>query len=70
MHNTQLTEGARRVLLLAELLGQHTHSHELEPAHLIWAMWLDESRGAEILQAHGVKQHDLAEAVPRLAELQ
>ena len=53
---SRLTEGARRALQLAGQLAREQGSAEIEPLHLLWALRLDESRAAEILEAHGLSQ--------------
>ncbi len=59
-----LTPGADRALKLAGALARRSSSPLVEPAHLMWALVLDESRGAEILLAHGLPLEKLRELVP------
>jgi thiamine-phosphate pyrophosphorylase len=62
-----LTPGADRALKLAGALARRSSSPLVEPAHVLWALVLDESRGAEILLAHGLPLEKVRELVP-LAE--
>lgn len=61
---TLFTEGGRRVLELAASLARQTSSTAVEPPHLLWALALDESRGGEILQQHGLDESRLAARWP------
>lgn len=49
-----LTEGARRVIDLAGRLARDAGAQAVSPAHVLWALTLDESRASEVLAAHGV----------------
>ena len=52
-----LTEGSRRVLALADRLAQSAGLSHCGPLQLLQALWLDESRAHEILQAQGLDTH-------------
>lgn len=58
------TPGAMRVLQLAERLAGGLQSAQVEPGHLLWSLWLDESRGAELLATHGVSSESLDRHLP------
>src|SRR5436190_2169809 len=58
------TPGADRAIQLARRLARHSRSAVAEPTHLLWALVLDESRGAEILAAHGISSENLARQLP------
>jgi len=58
------TPGADRALKLAGSLARKSCSDVVEPVHLLWALVLDESRGAEILLAHGLPIEKLRELFP------
>jgi len=62
--NASLTEGSRRVLQLAASLAQAAKNFQIDPDHLLWAIWLDESRGAEILADRGLSLASLARQLP------
>lgn len=64
----QFTPGAARALELANLLACRSDSPRVEPAHLLWALVLDESRGADILATHGLVRENLREILPLVAE--
>jgi thiamine-phosphate pyrophosphorylase len=59
-----LTPGADRALQLARRLAHRSQAARVEPVHLLWALVLDESRGAEILAAHGISSASLAGHLP------
>ena len=65
--NTPLTEGSRRVMELAATLARAAHANEIQADHLLWAIWLDESRGAEILADQGFSPERLARHFPLAA---
>ncbi|MBI3862176.1 MAG: thiamine phosphate synthase [Planctomycetia bacterium] len=60
----QFTPGAGRAIELAYRLARQAGSPLAEPAHLLWALVLDESHGAEILAAHGVSSETLPGRLP------
>jgi thiamine-phosphate pyrophosphorylase len=62
--NAPLTEGSRRVMELAATLAHTTRFSEVLAEHLLWAIWLDQSRGAEILADRGFSQDRLAQHLP------
>lgn len=62
------TPGATRVMQLAGALARQSEASLVEPPHLLWALVLDESRGAEILAAHGLAREILRDLLPLLAE--
>jgi thiamine-phosphate pyrophosphorylase len=62
--NPPFTEGSRRVLQLAGAIAQAAGIRELQPEHLLWAIWLDESRGAEILASRGLSHAALSQRLP------
>lgn len=57
-HN--FTEGARRALNAAEALARQTGAGAMEPAHLLWTLWDEGARAAEILSEHGITADVLA----------
>jgi len=52
--NLLFTEGSQRVLALADRLARARGGLQCEPLHLLQALWLDESRAHEMLQAQGI----------------
>ncbi len=52
---------------LAGALARQSHAVHVEPAHLLWALVLDESRGAEILAAYELSREVLRECLPLAA---
>ncbi|MBS0263567.1 MAG: thiamine phosphate synthase [Planctomycetes bacterium] len=58
------TPGAERSLQLARRLAARAAADWTEPAHLLWALVLDESQGAEILAAHGLSLDTLSRQIP------
>lgn len=60
----QLTEGAQRVLSLAARLAQESGGNSVAPAHVLWALALDESRASEALATHGLTLDTLREECP------
>jgi thiamine-phosphate pyrophosphorylase len=58
------TPGATRALQLATALAARSDVPCVEPAHLLWGLVLDESRGAEILAAHGLPRENLQRLLP------
>ena len=65
--NAPLTEGSRRVMELAAALAHAAHAPEIQAEHLLWAIWLDESRGAAILADRGFSPDRLARHFPLAA---
>lgn len=61
------TPGAARAMQLAGALARQTNSPVVETEHLIWALVLDESRGAEILAAQGLSRAVLERLLPAAA---
>jgi len=55
-----LTEGARRALISAEGLASRCGVTAVEPGHLLWTLWDEGSRAAEILAAHGITDEAVA----------
>ncbi len=64
MRDDQLTEAARRALARAAALAAACGASEREPAHLLWAMLLDESEAAAVLQSGGVTRAHLERHCP------
>jgi thiamine-phosphate pyrophosphorylase len=62
--NAPLTEGSRRVMELAATLATAAQSPEIHAEHLLWAIWLDESRGAAILADQGFSPDRLSQHFP------
>jgi len=58
------TPGAQRAMQLAASLAQQAKSPAIEPLHLLWALFLDESRAAEIAAAHGLSHETLRQHLP------
>jgi len=58
------TPGAMRAMQLAGALARQSKAPLVEPAHLLWALVLDESRGAEILAAHKLSREILENLLP------
>ncbi|HEY3969059.1 MAG TPA: thiamine phosphate synthase [Planctomycetaceae bacterium] len=58
------TPGADRAIQLAAQLARQAGSSASHPVHLLWALVLDESRGAEILAAHGFTNESLLRHLP------
>lgn len=58
------TAGARRVLGVAEQLARQLGAESVATGHLLWGLWWDESRAAEILANAGVAEPDLAQLCP------
>jgi thiamine-phosphate pyrophosphorylase len=63
------TPGATRALQLATTLAGRLNAPCVEPIHLLWALVLDESLGAEILAAHGLPRENLQRLLPLPADL-
>jgi thiamine-phosphate pyrophosphorylase len=63
------TPGATRAFQLATTLAERCSAPRVEPIHLLWALVLDESRGAEILAAHGLPRANLQRLLPIAGEL-
>ncbi|MGE5194255.1 MAG: thiamine phosphate synthase [Deltaproteobacteria bacterium] len=63
------TPGAMRALQLATTLAGRLHAPCVEPAHLLWGLVLDESRGAEILAAHGLPRENVLRLLPLAPDL-
>jgi thiamine-phosphate pyrophosphorylase len=61
------TPGAERAMQLAGALARQSNASRVEPAHLLWALVLDESRGAEILAAHEISREMLRDRLPLAA---
>jgi thiamine-phosphate pyrophosphorylase len=61
-----LTEAVRRVVETASMLAEQ-EGHECEAADLLQALWLDESRGHEMLRACGIVADDLPSATGNAA---
>src|SRR5262245_11814120 len=66
---TVFTPGATRALQLATSLAERFSAPSVEPIHLLWALVLDESRGAEILAAHGLPRENLLRLLPLADDL-
>jgi thiamine-phosphate pyrophosphorylase len=49
---------------MATALAGRSNSTTVEPVHLLWALVLDESRGAEILATHGLPRENLHRLLP------
>src|SRR5258708_17165397 len=64
----QFTPGAERAMQLAAGLAQQSNSSAIEPVHLLWALFLDESRAAEIAAAHGLSHETLRQRLPLTVE--
>ena len=61
---SQFTPGAERAMQLAASLAGQSNSPVVEPVHLLWALFLDESRAAEIAVAHGLSHATLRRHLP------
>src|SRR5262245_30940765 len=61
------TPGAERAMQLAGALARQSSAPVVEPVHLLWALVLDESRGAEILAAHEISRDSLDRILPLAA---
>ena len=61
------TPGAQRAMQMAGSLAQQSKSTAIEPVHLLWALFLDESRAAEIAAAHGLSRETLRRLLPLTA---
>jgi thiamine-phosphate pyrophosphorylase len=61
------TPGAQRAMQLAASLARHSNSSAIEPVHLLWALFLDESRAAEIATTHGLSREILSQHLPLTA---
>lgn len=61
---TVFSEGARRVLASASALARAHGAEGVESAHLLHALWRDESRAAEIMLAAGLVDADLQTHFP------
>lgn len=59
-----LTSGAQRALRTADRLATENDSAVVEPAHLLWALVLAESRAADILARHGLSPSLLEQIFP------
>ncbi len=64
MRDDQMTEAARRALERAAALAAACGASERDPAHLLWAMFLDESEAAAALQSGGVTRAHLERHCP------
>jgi thiamine-phosphate pyrophosphorylase len=64
MRDDQMTEAARRALARAAALAAACGASQLEPAHLLWAMFLDESEAAAALASGGVTRAHLERHCP------
>jgi len=53
---------------LAASLARQSKSAAIEPQHLLWALFLDESRAAEIAAAHGISHEILRQQLPLAVE--
>jgi len=53
---------------MAADLARQSNSAAIEPQHLLWALFLDESRAAEIAGAHGLSQEILRQHLPLAVE--
>src|SRR5690349_11564304 len=62
------TPGAERAMQMAAGLALQSKSLAIEPAHLLWALFLDESRAAEIAAAHGLSHEVLQQNLPLAVE--
>ncbi len=62
------TPGAERAMQMAASLARQSKSAAIEPAHLLWALFLDESRAAEIAAAHGLSRETLRQHLPMAAD--
>ncbi len=58
------TPGAQRAMQMAAGLARQSKSPAIEPVHLLWALFLDESRAAEIAAAHGLSHEILRQHLP------
>lgn len=63
----EFTPGAIRIMRQAAQIARQTESPHVEPAHLLWALLLDESQAAEILNARGLSAERLAGIFPKPA---
>jgi thiamine-phosphate pyrophosphorylase len=69
MHDSDpLSEGARRVLSAAVELARAQRRVRVEAAHLLHALWADQSRAAELLEAAGMSEDGWLTRLPRDAE--
>lgn len=57
------TESGRRALKRAASLARRDASDAVEPLHLLWALILEESRAAELLQRHGIARAAIPDAL-------
>jgi thiamine-phosphate pyrophosphorylase len=64
MHDSQLTEGARRAQQIAAILALRTGRPETRPLELLWALVLDESHASEALAKAGVTRESLHAVAP------
>jgi thiamine-phosphate pyrophosphorylase len=64
MRDDQMTEAARRALARAAALAAACGASQREPAHLLWAMFLDESEAAAALESGGVTREHLERHCP------
>lgn len=53
------TSGAQRALRRAAEIARHVAATHVEPVHLLWALWLDESHASAILNTHGLTRSHL-----------
>ena len=62
-----LTEGAQRALTSATQLAGNCAADKVEPLHLLWALWLAESRAAEMMADHELTAEKLDSLCPLTA---
>ncbi|HMC12349.1 MAG TPA: Clp protease N-terminal domain-containing protein, partial [Pirellulaceae bacterium] len=62
------TPGAQRAMQMAASLAQQSQASAIEPLHLLWALFLDESRAAEIAAAHGLSHATMRQHLPLTVE--
>jgi len=58
------TSGAFRALALSAHLSETAGLHAVNPAHLLWALWLDEAQAAEFLAEIGFSTDQLTSDLP------
>ncbi len=59
-----MTEGAKRSLALAARIAKAAGADCAAAVHLLWALWLDDSHAAEIMQQHGISRSVLEAELP------
>ncbi len=63
MQNSRVTPGVERILERARQLAHEGQRNEIEPRHLVFALFEEESVGSEILRQHGLTSQILSVCV-------